>query len=107
MERIEGNTRTLDTQAIRQCVLQAVELLHQIHQAQATAWMRKYNPMKIFSGHLNQVKKINAMHLKDVLWIRSILRGTATQVKGHPLVPCHNDFHSHNVMLRHACDRFP
>ena len=104
MERIEGNT--LDTEAIRQRLPQAVQLLRQIHHSQATAWMRRYNPMKVVNGQLKQVKKLDAMHAKDVLLIRSILRDTATRVKGHPVVPCHNDFHSHNLMLRHACNRF-
>ena len=34
--------------------------------------------------------------------IESVLHATAVAVKEHPWKPCHNDFHSHNVMIQHA-----
>lgn len=105
MERIEGFT--LDTEAIRQRLPQAVKLLRQIHRAQATAWVRRYSPMKVVSGQLKMVQHLGAMHPREVHLIRNIIRDAATRVKGHPFVPCHNDFHSHNVMLQHASVGIP
>lgn len=100
MEFIEG--RTLTMEMIRQRLPQAVNVLRRIHEAEATSWMRRYDPMEIVRGQLECVKERNAMPLKDVRFVESIIHDTREKVKNHPWMPCHNDFHSHNIMLGSA-----
>ena len=97
MEFIEG--RTLTMEMIRQRLPQAVNLLRRIHEAEAMNWMRRYDPVDIVREHLERVKESNAMRPNDVRIIEGIIRDTGEKVKDHPWMPCHNDFHSHNVML--------
>ena len=97
MEFIEG--RTLTVEMIRQRLPQAVNMLRQIHQAEPMNWMRRYDPMEIVKEQLECVKERNAMRPKDVRFMEGIIHDTEEKVKDHPWMPCHNDFHSHNVML--------
>ena len=62
-----------------------------------------YDPMEIVSEHLECVKELNAMRSQDVRFIDGMIHDTEQKLRGHPWMPCHNDFHSHNVMLRRAC----
>ena len=105
MEFIEG--QTLTTEMIMQCLPLAVNMLRQIHEAEAMKWMRKYDPMEIVRQHMESVKQCNAMPPEDVRFVEGIIRDTEQKVKDHPWVPCHNDFHSHNVMLGRAGSRYP
>lgn len=98
MEFIQG--QTLTTEMIRQRLPQAVNMLRRIHEAEAMNWMRRYDPTEIVKEHLECVKQRNAMRPKDVGFVEGIIHDTGEEVKGHPWMPCHNDFHSHNVMLR-------
>ena len=100
MEFIEGRTLTIGM--IKSRLRQAVDMLRRIHEAEATNWMKRYDPMEIVRQHLKCVKERNAMPHKDVRLVESIIRDTGETVKDHPWMPCHNDFHSHNVMLGRA-----
>ena len=97
LEFIEG--RTLTMEMMRQRLPQAVNLLRRVHEAEAMTWMRRYDPIEVVKEHLKCVKERNAMRPKDVRFIEGIIRDTGEKVKDHPWMPCHNDFHSHNVML--------
>lgn len=100
MEFIQGRTLTLGM--IKQRLPQAVNMLRRIHEGETKQWMKRYDPMKIVRDHLVSVREGNTMRPKDARLIEAIIYNTEEQVKGHSWTPCHNDFHSHNVMLRHA-----
>lgn len=99
MEFVQGQTLTADM--ITQRMPQVLSMLRRIHTAEPASWMHRYDPMQIVRTQLAQVKQHHAMRPKDIRLIESIIRNAQEQVKNHPWVPCHNDFHSHNIMLRH------
>ncbi|KAL8800857.1 MAG: hypothetical protein Q9182_004877 [Xanthomendoza sp. 2 TL-2023] len=103
MERVEGQTLAADMSPRR--LLQATDLLRKIHDAAPADWMRKFDPVAVVRKQLDCVKKLHAMNLEEVRMIESILNDTGTAVHGHPWVPCHNDFHSHNIMLQQKHSR--
>ena len=105
MDFVEG--RTLTTELLRQRLPQAVNLLRRIHSAEVTDWMRMYDPIEVVKQQTESVRKRNTMQQKDIRLIEVILYDVAENVKGHPWMPCHNDFHSHNVMLRRASGSKP
>ena len=100
MDFVEG--WTLTTEMLRQRLPQAVHLLRWIHNAEVTDWMRKYDPIKVVKQQVKCVMNRKTMHPRDIRLIEVILHHVAENVKGHPWMPCHNDFHSHNVILRRA-----
>lgn len=99
-EFIEGRTLTVDM--IKQRLPQAVNMLRWIHKAETMNWMRRYDPVEIVRKHLECVKERNTMRPGDVRLVEGIIHDTREKVKDHPWMPCHNDFHSHNVMLARA-----
>ncbi|MCJ1457684.1 hypothetical protein MMC28_008053 [Mycoblastus sanguinarius] len=78
---------------------QVASMLRRIHDAKPQKWMKRYDPLKIVRQQLECVKACKAMPTNDIGFIEGIHNGTAENIKDHPWVPCHNDFHSHNVML--------
>ncbi len=97
MEHLEGRTLTKDT--IRERLPQALNVLRRIHEAEAMEGMRSYDPMQVVRGQLEQIKESGTMQPDDIRLVESIMRNAEEQVTGHPWAPCHNDFHSQNVML--------
>ncbi|KAM0802118.1 kinase-like domain-containing protein [Usnea florida] len=105
MDFVEG--RTLTTELLRQRLPQAVSLIRRIHNAEVTDWMRMYDPIEVVKQQLEKLMKRKTMQTKDIRLIKVVLHDVAENVKGHPWMPCHNDFHSHNVMLRRASGHKP
>ena len=105
MDFVEG--WTLTTEMLRQRLPQVVHLLRWIHNAEVTDWMRKYDPIKVVKQQVKCVMNRKTMHPRDIHLIELILHHVAENVKGHPWMPCHNDFHSHNVILRRASEHKP
>ena len=105
MDFVEG--WTLTTETLRQRLPQAVNLLHRIHGAEVMDWMRMYDPIEVVTQQIRCVKKRNFMQPKGIRLIEGILHDVVENVKGHPWMPCHNDFHSHNVMLGRASGNSP
>lgn len=105
MDFVEG--RTLTMEVLRQRLPQAVNMLRQIHDAEVMDWMRKYDPIEVVKQQIECAKERNTMQPKDIRFIEDILHYVAENVKGRPWMPCHNDFHSHNVMLRRASVNSP
>ena len=105
MDFIEGQTLTMEV--LKQRLPQAVSMLRRIHDAEVMDWMRKYDPMEVVKQQIECVKERNTMQPKDIRFIEDNLHDVAENVKGHPWMPCHNDFHSHNVMLRRASGNNP
>ncbi|KAL8769225.1 MAG: hypothetical protein Q9209_004726 [Squamulea sp. 1 TL-2023] len=97
MERLEGQTLTIEM--IKQRLPQTAKLLRRIHGAEAADWMSKFDPMEIVKGQLDSVKTVHAMEDEEIRLVERIIYDTTRVVKGHPWVPCHNDFHSHNIFL--------
>lgn len=97
MEYLEGRTLTKDT--IRERLPQAVFLLRRIHEAEAMDGMRRYDPIQTVRRQLERVKESNAMQANDIRLVENTIRNAEEQVMDHPWLPCHNDFHSQNVML--------
>ena len=56
--------------------------------------------MEVVREYLERAKARSAMRPEDVRLIESIIRDIREKVKEHPWMSCHNDFHSHNIMLR-------
>ena len=98
MDFVEG--WTLTTETLRQRLPQAVDLLRRIHRAEVTSWMRMYDPIEVVKQQIEGVVKGKTMKSEDIRLIELVLHDVAENVKGHPWTPCHNDFHSQNVMLR-------
>ena len=98
MDFVEGWTLTTDS--LRQRLPQALSLVRRIHNAEVPDWMGMYDPIEVVKQQLEYVMKRKTMQLKDIRLMEVVLHNVAENVKGHPWVPCHNDFHSHNVMLR-------
>ena len=107
MDYIDGGTMRTETALKRlKCV---VGLLKRIHSAKAEDWMRRYDPLEVvkrFLGHLKNKEKRGEgrSSTEDVRLIEAVLRKCEREIgggSGRALVPCHNDFHTHNVMLRH------
>ena len=105
MDFVEG--RTLTMEMLRQRLPQAVNMLRQIHDAEVMNWMRKYDPIEVVKQQIECAKERNTMQPKDIRFIEDILHYVAENVQGRPWMPCHNDFHSHNVMLRRASVNSP
>ena len=108
MEYIDGGTLRTET-ALKhlKCV---VGLLKRIHGAKAEDWMRRYDPLAVVKRYLEYLKKKKkegggeTSSIEDVRLIEAVLRKCEREIgggSGHALVPCHNDFHTQNVMLRH------
>ena len=98
MEYIEGSA--LGVEMIKRRFLpEVIAMLRRIHDAPAESWMRRYNPMAVVRRQLEGVKERSSMAPEDVYLIEGIIRGTEEAVRDHPWSPCHNDFHSQNVML--------
>ena len=105
MEYIAGGTLTM-VMALKY-LPRVVVLLRRIHSAKAEDWMRRYDPLVVVKRYLECLKTEGEKRIsnEDRLLIESVLRKYESEVKDggeYPLVPCHNDFHSHNIMLRHA-----
>ncbi|KAL8789299.1 MAG: hypothetical protein Q9213_001222 [Squamulea squamosa] len=98
MERLKGQTLTIEM--IKQRLPQTVDLLRRIHGAEAADWMRKFDPTEIVKGQLDSVKAIYAMGAEEIRLVENIIYNAIKVVQGHPWVPCHNDFHSHNIFLQ-------
>jgi aminoglycoside phosphotransferase (APT) family kinase protein len=97
MEYIEGRTLTMEMMTDR--LPQIVDLLRRIHGAEPFEGMKRYDPMEVVRENLSLVKERNAMRSDDIRLVESVIRNAEQQVIDHPWMPCHNDFHSHNVML--------
>ena len=105
MEYVVGRTLTMVTTLKH--LPSVVVLLREIHSAKAEDWMRRYDPLVVVKKYLECLKTEGEKNfsIEDELLVESVLRKYESEIKGggeYPLVPCHNDFHSHNVMLRHA-----
>ena len=85
-----------------------VELLRRIHSTKVEDWMSSYDPLEVVKRYLKCLKNksgVERISTEDICLIEAVLRKCEGEVRGgseHPLVPCHNDFHCHNLMLRHA-----
>ena len=102
MECIDGEALEMDT--IRPRFLpQLITLLRQIHGVPAAAWMRRYDPVAVVKRQLRDAIRCNAINREDASLLGTVVRDTTNAVSHHPWTPCHNDFHSQNVMmLRHS-----
>ena len=105
MEYIVGGTLTMK-RALKH-LPQVVGLLRRIHSAKVENWMRRYDPLEVVKEYLACLKKKGEekISIEDIRLIEAVLCKFEREVRrgsDYPLVPCHNDFHSHNVMLRHA-----
>ena len=106
MEYIVGATLTIEM-ALKH-LPQVVGLLRRIHSAKLEDWMRRYDPLEVVKRYLACLKKKRGeerISIEDIRLIEAVLHKCKMELRGggeYPLVPCHNDFHSHNVMLRHA-----
>ncbi|KAL9078856.1 MAG: hypothetical protein Q9157_002226 [Trypethelium eluteriae] len=104
MECLKGNT--LSTEMASQSLPQILDLLRKIHMASAQHWMCIYNPITVVEEYLESAKGMTAMPLEDIQLVETVLddvRREIGQIHSHPdlLVPCHNDFHSHNIIVEH------
>lgn len=97
MEDIEG--RTLMMEMITDRLPRNVNLLRRIHGAELFEGMKRYDPTEVVRENLVLIKERKAMRSDDIRLVESIIRNVEQQVTDHPWMPCHNDFHSHNVML--------
>lgn len=104
MEFIEGRTLTMEM-ITKRYLPQTVNMLRRIHGAEAIDWMRKYDPVEIVREQLRCVRERKAMRSHDVRFIEGIIDDVGERVKNHPWMPCHNDFHSHNIMLVRQASR--
>ena len=106
MEYIVGGTLTMEL-ALKH-LPQVVDLLRGIHSAKGEDWMKRYDPLEVVKRYLGCLKKRDrgdGFSVEDIGIIEAGLLKCETEVRGRngdPLVPCHNDFHSHNIMLRHT-----
>ena len=103
MEYIDGGT--LRTEMALKHLKCVVGLLKRIHSAKAEDWMRRYDPLEVVKSFLEHLKKKEERRsIEDVRLIEAVVRKCEREIGGgsrRALVPCHNDFHTHNVMLRH------
>lgn len=74
--------------------------------------MERYDPFEAVKRDLECLKeKTNereSFSKGDIHLIEAVLRKCETEIRagnGNPLVPCHNHFQSHNIMLRHTTGR--
>ena len=77
---------------------QIVEPLHRIHGAKLEFWMSIYDLVSVVREYVEAAKAVNGMPVEDMQLVEAIVDQVEAEVKGHPLVPCHNDFHSYNIM---------
>lgn len=103
-ERLRGHTLTVDM--IKSRLPAVMRLLRRIHTTPPAKWMWRYDPVPVVKNQLEAVKSSKAMKSNEVTVIEKIISNTAKMVKGHPWVLCHNDFHSHNIFLQPAENRF-
>ncbi|KAL9088209.1 MAG: hypothetical protein Q9165_006336 [Trypethelium subeluteriae] len=102
MECLKGNTLSADMAS--QSLHQILDLLHKIHKAPARPWMRVYSPITVVEEYLDAAKSMDSMPHEDIQLVETVLEDTRReigQIHSYPdlLVPCHNDFHSHNIIL--------
>jgi len=101
MEFLQG--QTLTTEMSKQRLPQVVDLLQRIHGTEPASCMRRYDPIAVVKEHVKRIKSSGTMRRRDRRLVERIVSDTAYRLKwGHPWLPCHNDFHSHNIMLRRA-----
>ena len=105
MECIEG--AVLETNTIRtQHLPQVINLLRRIHNTPTAAWMKRYDPVAVVGDQLGDANRREALRPEDARLLDSVVQDTKEAVDNHPWTPCHNDFHSRNIMmLKDGCLR--
>lgn len=98
-EFITGHT--LPATDATDCITDVLELLRKLHNQPATTWMKHYSPIDAVQSYVDEAKLQASMTPEDVRLIETVLSHSRGVLASTPtsLVPCHNDFHSHNIML--------
>ena len=98
MECIEGQTMTAEM--TKQRLPSVMGMLRRIHGAKAEDWMGKYDAITTVICYLKRAEACGGIKKRDARLINNIILDTPFYVKNHPWTPCHNDFHSQNIILR-------
>ncbi|TAQ86120.1 hypothetical protein B7494_g5550 [Chlorociboria aeruginascens] len=103
MDFIVGWTLTTDMAASTNHISSTIKLLRRIHTGPRPDWMRAYHAPMMVKDMLHAAHKQNTLECDDEQFLSNLISWTSTRVgdrpQAHLQVPCHNDFHSHNIML--------
>lgn len=100
MAFVEGEALTTGM-AARYAERIVATLLRKMHDGRQQKWMERYDPLAVVSDMLLLAKRLKTMDPEDVKLVERVIE-KARQVgedQSIDLMPCHNDFHSFNVMM--------
>jgi thiamine kinase-like enzyme len=93
--------RTLSPADVTGRIAGIMALLQKLHSQPTTTWMKHYSPIHAVQSYVDEAKRQASMTLDEVCLVDAVLSHSKNVLFATPTihVPCHNDYHSQNVML--------
>jgi thiamine kinase-like enzyme len=99
MEFINGQTLATDMNHVPS----TIALIRRIHTSPRQDWMSVYHAPMVVKDMLHTARKMNTLKCGDEQFLCDLISWVSMRVgdrpQDHLIVPCHNDFHSLNIML--------